>query len=132
MSEDDPGIAPDVRLYRLVNPENHVVWDDNDRRWAISSSAFQNTSGTDRMSVVLGDTLAAERRPPHDARRSKPTWHVAALTAEAARAEDQAVVRAPVPEESAHGNVVGEKGPGRRRRLRDASEWVVPPDPPGA
>lgn len=126
-------IADDVPLYRLVHPALDVAWDENDRRWIVKSSAFQNQTRpvkSGKMSVVLGDTLADLGRPPEDARRTKPDWYVVSVTAAFARSEDQVVERSPIHEEPAHGDVVGEKKPPRRRRFAHAAVWVVQPAPP--
>ena len=127
MSSGVEGVPDDVVLYRLLNPEHDITWDENDRQWIIKSSAFQNTSRTDRMSIVLGDTLEASGRPPEDARRSKPTWYVAAITTRLVRNEEQDVQRTPRPEEEAHGDVIGDKGKARRRRFVAAAWWIVSP-----
>jgi hypothetical protein len=95
----------------------------------VKSSAFQNTSNTDQMSIVLGDRLAQLRRPREDARATRPDWFVVSLSAGDVRGEEQGVVRDPTTDEAAHGNVVGEKKPARRRRLRDMAQWVVAPPP---
>lgn len=120
-------------LHRLLNPELDIDWDHDEARWVVKSSAFQNPTRpdkTNRMSVVCGDTLDSMGRPPEDARRTKPGWYVAALTAGFVRAEDQEVQRSPTHEEPAHGDVVGDKGGGRRRRFARAARWVVEPPPP--
>jgi hypothetical protein len=79
------------------------------------------------MSIVLGDTLADEGRAPVDANRSKSDWYVVALTCVEVRAEEQGVVRDPLPGEGAHGNVVGEKKKARRRRFAAVARWIVAP-----
>jgi hypothetical protein len=126
---DDASVADTTDIYRLV-PEFDVDWDHDESRWIVKSSAFQNTSTTDRMSVVLGDTLATHRRPPEDARRSKPDRFVVALYASEFRAEEQGVIREPTPDEPSHGNVVGQKQKNRRRRLARLARWIVDPAPP--
>ena len=128
----DPGgrVEDDVDLYRLVNPDGGAVWDDDENRWKVSSAAFQNTSKTDRMSVVLGDTLDRMGRPPEDARATRPEWYVVALRAGFVRSEQQEIERAPMPEERAHGNVIGEKRKACRRALAQAARWIVPPPSP--
>jgi hypothetical protein len=128
--DDDLTVGGDVDLFRLVNPDLDIDWDHDNQRWLVKSRAFQNTTGTDRMSVVLGDVLEAEGRPPPDARRSKPEWYVVALTGRQVRTEDQGIVRNPIEEESAHGDVIGDKGRGRRRRFVRLARWIVEPPPP--
>jgi len=128
---DDPTVDDAVSLYRLLNPTLDIAWDDDEGRWIVKSSAFQNSTGTDQMSVVLGDQLDQDGRSPADARRTKPDWYVVSLIAGDMRQEDQGVLRDPVPEEPAHGNVVGEKGKSRRRRFKDLAVWVVEPSGEG-
>jgi hypothetical protein len=130
MPPDDASVADSVDVYRLV-PDYHVAWDHDENRWIVKSSAFQNTSRTEGMSVVLGDTLEADGRPPEDARRSKPDWYVVALQAAEFRHEDQGIVREPTAEEPAHGNVLGDKGKTRRRRFVPLARWIVAPAAPG-
>jgi hypothetical protein len=125
--EDDLTVGGNTDLYRLLNPDHDVAWDYDDRRWIPKSSAFQNTSNTDRMSVILGNLLEEERRPPHDARRTKPDWYVVALTAGLVREEDQIIVADPKLEEPAHGNVIGEKNRSRRRLFASNARWIVAP-----
>lgn len=131
MPDNDPSILDDCELYRLVHPELDVSWDPDRRVWVLSSRAFQNSSGTESMSVVLGDTLSEEGRSPEDANRSKSGWFIVALTAAEVRGEDQGVTREPTTIEAAHGSVNGEKKKPRQRRLRDLARWVVAPPPEG-
>src|SRR5215203_6123735 len=126
MPPDDASVADSVDVYRLI-PEFYVAWDEDDARWRVSSGAFQNSSRTDRMSVVLGDTLQEGGRSPENARRSKPEWYVVAIEARDYRAEEQGMERDPQPDEEAHGNAVGEKKKGRRRRFAELARWVVAP-----
>jgi hypothetical protein len=127
---NDPSIADPTDLYRLIHPTLDIAWDDDESRWRVKSSAFQNAHDSDSMSVVLGDTLAASGRQPEDARQSMPDRFVAALTAGEVRHEEQGVVRDATPDEPAHGNVVGEKKPKRRQRFARMARWIVEPPPP--
>jgi hypothetical protein len=80
------------------------------------------------MSVLFGDTMESEGRSPLSALDDYPDHFLVAITAKAARAQEQEVERTPIPEEPAHGDVVGKKTRGRRRALCAAAEWVKPPD----
>jgi hypothetical protein len=80
------------------------------------------------MSILIGDTLEAEGRPPSDALDGYPDHFLVSITADDARAQEQEVERTPVPEEPAHGDIVGKKTRGRSRALRDAAEWVKAPN----
>jgi len=126
---DDAPVGDEVALYRLIPTAQCDVVDGE---WAFQSAAFDNTSGTDEMSIVLGDTLQLLERVPDDLPErifggDPDRWGVAVLSASAVRAEDQDIRRSPVAEEPAHGDVVGPKGSKRRRRLKKSAEWVVPP-----
>jgi hypothetical protein len=130
VAPDDPTVADATLLFRLLNPEFDVDWDHDEGHWIIKSRAFQNSSGTSEMSVVLGDQMAEDGRPAEDACRAKSDWYIASLTARQVRDEQQGIARAPLPEEPAHGNVLGDKPRSRRKRFSQLAEWVVMPPPP--
>ena len=79
------------------------------------------------MSVVLADALEEEGRLPGSILADKDGYGLVALTAEEVRAEEQRVVRSPLPEEEAHGDVWGEKPAGRRCRFARLARWIVEP-----
>lgn len=116
----------DTRLYRRVSPREGDGWvrDENHDCVRLSSAVFSG----ERMSVLLGDTLEAEDRPPLDALDGYPDHFLISITAGLARAQGQEVERTPLPNEPAHGDVVGKKTRGRRRALRAAAEWVKAPE----
>jgi hypothetical protein len=93
----------------------------------ISSGAFQNSSGTKGMSVVLDDTLADEERSPVSLLADFPGFGLVSLTAGFCIDEEQTVERVAVTEELAHGEVIGEKPKSRRRRFAAVAEWVADP-----
>ena len=82
------------------------------------------------MSVLLGDTLAAQGRTPQSLVAGRADWGAAALTAAAVRAEGQEIRRLRETGELAHGEVVGAKPSTRRRRLRKVVVDTISPTIP--
>lgn len=119
-------MAAETRLYRRVSPREGDGWvrDENRDCIRLSSAVFTG----DRMSILIGDTLETEGRPPLDALDDHPDHFLVSITADDARAQEQEVERTPIPEEPAHGDVVGRKTRGRSRALRDAARWVKAPN----
>ena len=119
-------IADDTRLFRRVPPRENEGWvrDENRDCIRLSSAVFSPKS----MSVLLGDRMELEGRAPHDALTKYPDHFLVAITAGDARSQEQEVLRTPVEEEPAHGDVVGKKTRGRRRALCAAAEWLRGPD----
>jgi len=107
-------IADETLLYRWVS-RDEIVKDDNIGRFRPSSNAFQKTTGTDRMSVVLGDTLEDAGRNPMELADELKT--AASLTVGFVRSCEQVVVRRPIAEEPAHGDVVGSDSKALRTKL---------------
>lgn len=135
--DNDAPVDDEVLLYRLVPCEQ---CDFADGEWRFQSGAFDNSSDSDGMSVVLGDTLAALERTPSDLPETVVNWPeakdpdrfgVAVLQTKFVRDnEQQEVVRTPVEIEDAHGDVRGEKNRARRKRLKKHAEqvgWIVAP-----
>src|SRR4051794_11742609 len=103
-ARDDATIGDECLLYRWLRCRD-VKWDHNLGRHRPTSAAFQNTTDTEEMSIVLGDTLARDGRAP--AEIANP--YLASLQACCARAMSQVIQRDAIPEEPAHGLVVGDK-----------------------
>jgi hypothetical protein len=115
-----------------------------DGQWEFQSGAFDNATplnsdeSSEDMSVVLGDVLAALRRTPEALPMEAPLcvgnpeeWGVAVLEAAFLRNEEsQEIVRSPLPDEPAHGDVRGKKNTKLRRRLKKHANWVVQPSRP--
>lgn len=72
--------------------------------------------------------MEEEGRPPLAALDDYPDHFLVTITAKAAREEEQAVARTPIPEEPAHGDVVGRKSQKRRRRLCAQAVWIKAPE----
>lgn len=114
---------PEVVLLRRISPQ--FVKRAADGGIRVSGGAFQNTSGTDGMSVALADAVAAEGREVISLLDRYPGFGLVSFTAGFCFEQEQRVERRPEPQEPAHGEVIGEKKPGRRKRFAGAAVWVI-------
>jgi hypothetical protein len=121
--EDDPTIAGVTLLYRRVPPQ-WVVPDRSRNCTRLASAAFQG----DEMSVDVGDTLEAIGETPESVVRDYPGFYLVAFPARVARDAEQAVCRDALPDDEAHGLVVGKKTGARQKQIGRGSQWVVPPE----
>ena len=125
---DDPTIPDETPLYRRIAPE----WlhpDERLRCVRASSGAVQ----TERLSVLIGDTLVELGLGAGDIVEDWPTHALLEFAAGDARAAGLPVVRDPrgyAPLEQAHGLVLGKKSTRQKKALLTASVWVIAP--PGA
>lgn len=119
----DTPIADATELFRRIHPDE-VIWDDDEGRYRPSSGAFRKK---ERVSVQIQDALADARvEPEATLALSGHTCHsLAALTAEVARKEQQLLERTPLPDDPAHGEVVGKKSTSCATRLARATRWQV-------
>jgi hypothetical protein len=134
---DNAPIPDDLPLFRLVPITQCEVVNGE---WEFRSGAFDNTSGSIDMSVIMSDTLAALERTPDDLPerlfpKSHERWGVAVIDETRFLRDElgQEVLRTPDPEEPpepAHGDVRGTKGPGRRKRIKKHATWVFRPPTP--
>jgi hypothetical protein len=124
--EDDLTILNETLLYRWVAPA-HIKRAEGVIE--CRDGAFKNFPHPEtlRMSVVLGDTLAARARTPESILDGRPGYGLVAVTAGEVRAEEQRALRSELPEEPAHGDVWGVKTAARRRRLAQVARWVMEP-----
>ena len=127
--EDDPTIRDECELLRRVpiNPKVNVIWDGNQGRWRPSSASFKDHPNGTPMSIVLRDELDNRGREPSEVLIGHDNFALAAITAGFAREHQQRVAREPLPEEPAHGIVIGEKKKASRKMAK-AAQWVLPPD----
>lgn len=125
--EDDLSVAGPTLLYRWVPPV-HIRRTDSGVE--CRDAAFRNfpNKETNRMSVVLQDTLEALDREPDTILVDRAGYGLVAITAADVREEDQRVLRSPQPYELAHGDVWGTKTAGRSRRLAQKATWVIEPE----
>lgn len=125
-SSNSSTVPSATRLYRRVLPRagDGYVLDENRDCLRLSSAVFSG----ERMSVLLGDTLDDEGREPLQTLVEYPDNFLVAITAAAAREQEQEVERTPLDEEPAHGEVVGKKTKGRKRALAAAAVWIKAPE----
>ena len=120
--ENDSSIADEVVLWRRVHPAQ-IVQDDNLDEMRPSSQAFQNTSGTNGMSVNIASETTID-----DTLQGYEDHYIVSLEAGGVRSLGQGVVRNPLPENPAHAEVTGKKKGSIKKRLSEASIWVVSPE----
>ncbi len=135
---DDAAIEPESILIRYIDPENHLVPDENIGGRRVGSNAFHATSKDPDygMSVDIGQLLVEANRELGS--RVKPGFGAVGL-----RVGDVRTVAAlkvgsdPLPENEFHGQVWGVKNKVSKRLSRLAT-WVVslpgvglPPKPEG-
>lgn len=119
---DDWTITDGTDLWRRIHP-NWKMPDVNTGSYRISSAAFDNTTGSLEMSVVI----SSDTRDPFTVLTNYSDHFLAAITAGAVRLNRQIVVRAAIDEEPDHANVVGIKTRPIKRKLAKAARWVIPP-----
>ena len=125
---NDPSIGDETELWRRIPPW-HFIYDENLKRRRPSSSAFANDPDGHPMSVVLAEAAAVVPSPAQ-VLTGHERFALASITAALARECGQGVVRDPLPDEPAHGLVVGPKPKSVQRRLAKTAEWVIPPKEP--
>jgi hypothetical protein len=117
---DDKSISDGAGLLRRVHP-SWVVEDKNIGQRRASSAAFKDPE----MSVDIEPVLLDLGLDWNRSLRDFPQHSLVRLMAAAARAEAQAIIRAPTDENPAHGEVHGKKTPGIANRLLASSEVVL-------
>jgi len=123
---DDPTIPDSSELWRRIAPEQ-IVSDENLGGLRPSSAAFDNHPNGSPMSVCLADVLADLGRGPSTVMVGHNDFSLAAITAGLARECNQGVARDPLPEEPAHGSVIGKKIYAVRKKLASRCRWVIEP-----
>ena len=126
---DDVTIRDDCQLLRRIPTKFklNIIWDDNIQRWRPSSASFENHPNGTPMSVVLMDDLENSGRSVTEVINDPDEFALAAITAGCARMNNQKVIRDPLPEEPAHGLVVGNKTKSCRRNFAKEAIWIVEP-----
>ena len=127
--EPNRPIDGQTRLYRRINRPHYSPQADGSFR--LRDTAFKNSPGGGKdMSVALEDTLADSGGEVMDVLAGYGAeWGLAAITTQTAWDHEQDVQRTPKDDDPAHGDVIGEKPTGRRKKLALAAEWVVLPSP---
>ncbi len=123
---NDPSIPDSARLLRKIHPD-WIVFDLNTKTKRVSSQAFCNSPCEDGMSVYLESVLISEGRDPPSVLVGFDRDSLLSITAGWARSFAQGVIRDPLPEETAHAQVIGEKSTNTRKKLAKQYEWVVGP-----
>ncbi len=126
---DDLSIRDNSDLLRRIPfvKGSQVVWDDNVKRYKPSSAAFNNTTGSNSMSIVLAEKLEKGRKPS-DVVMGYDNNCLISFKARVARENNQRIIHDALPDEPAHGSVIGEKSKKVKRALAKASVWVVEPE----
>lgn len=119
MSEGSQTFVPDDRFLRRIPP---IYYNPNTGK--VMSAAFQNASGTNRMSVDWTKLSTVD-----DTLRGYPRFGVASISAELCWFLNQEVERVPSEENPAHCDVVGDKPQSVRRKFRDRAEYPRYPSP---
>lgn len=139
--EDDSSIPDSERLFRMVT-DGSVQWDDDTVR--ATTAAFRDPSErrlSDQgypavaVSVFLESEMNEHGMTPADLRAQwGGDYGVASITAGQARQEGQGVIRAPRPENPAHGMIFAKTGSkktkGQSRALARHSTIAIAPPPP--
>jgi len=126
---DDQAIPNDTQLFRRI-PPCHCFFDENMHDYRPSSAAFDDDDDGDPMSVYLSTVLGAEGRQPASVLAGREEYSLASITAGLARQLKQTVHPQPVPEESSHTVVCGDKPQSRRKKFALGAIWVVLNPPP--
>jgi hypothetical protein len=117
--EDDGSVPQDAGLLRRIHPD-HVVADENTGQSRPSSAAFRDSE----MSVDAEPVLTANGRDWHFTLQGYPQYSLVRFRASIAREKGLAVVPKPLPTNSAHTIVRGNKTRSISHHLRDNAEWV--------
>lgn len=120
MDQGSRMFADDDSFLRRIHPQ---FYDHNTGK--VSTAAFQNASGTNRMSVnwmklsTVDDTL-----------RGYTGFGVASIYADLCWSLNQRIESVPSQGNPAHCDVVGEKPTSVKRKFRDMAKYLQYPSPP--
>lgn len=132
---DDAAVTDETLLFRRIPPK-HVYFDENENRFRPSSAAFEDDGDGDPMSAHLSSVLVAEAREPVTLLAGHEGYSLASITAALARSKSQTVHPDPLPAESAHAVVCGEKERGKKNAPKRVfalqAQWAVFNQPPQA
>lgn len=133
--EDDKTIDDDTLLYRRVMnqpcpPVKQIIWDDNTNCWRPSSAVFTNHPDGSPMSIALGDTLEQEGLSPDSVLIGHENFSLVSFPAYIPRSKNQGIMRKPLENDPAHGEVFGKKTGGVKKTLQKNSTWYKEPDLP--
>lgn len=129
---DEDDIDPEDFVIRRVNPDQHVVQDDNTGRLRTSSKLFTPSSGTNGgMSVDILKLIEEANLNPQEYVTTPVFTGSVCFSAQDARALGLRVGYDPLEENPYHGEVWGPADrpqrftKGEKRALARASEWFV-------
>lgn len=128
---DENQIDASDTIIRRINPQQHVVWDENRGCSRISSKAFSPSSGSnDGMSVDIEQLMLSDGVDPRQYVTTPVFTGSVAFSAGAARAWGLMVGYDPLWTNPYHGEVWGGSRPNRfsqrqKRGLAEASRWYV-------
>lgn len=123
---DDPAISDEAALLRRIPPW-HFVSDEKLGRTRPSSAAFEDDADGDPMSVYRRDVIESEGADLQRVMVGHLGFGLASLTAGQVRSKHQTVFPDPLPEESSHAKVCGQKTDAVRRWFAKQAIWVIPP-----
>ena len=127
---DDPSVADRTDLLRRIPPW-HFVADQNLGVIRPSSAAFEDDDDEDPMSVYLAQVVAAEGRQASSVLAGHDGYGLASITAGLVREKGQTVHPDPLPDETSHAVVCGDKLSGGKKSAKKTfamtAKWVVRP-----
>lgn len=126
--DDDLSIKDEVEVYRRIPPAHWKRVGDDE--FEVREGAFKNFPNPEmlRMSVDLGDTLAAAGKDPAAMLEGHVGYGLMSLTVRFLRHEvDQRLERSPLLENPFHGDVYGEKPAAMKKLMAKQAVWVVHP-----
>lgn len=133
---NDPSISNEEDLLRRIPPWHFFTDSNLGGLVRPSSAAFEDDDDGDPMSVYLSSVLVAEQREPNSVLTGHQGFGLASITAGLARECNQTVHPDPLPDETSHAVVCGDKESGKKkavkRKFAQGAKWVVAPAPPQA
>ena len=133
-SQDDSSINDDELLWRRV-PYDQITLDDKGNS-SPSSKAFQDSSKEYHEEIMaplgykhepgMSSALALQTTVDHMLRDNQDDY-IVEFTTGFCRENSQGVLRAPLPDDTAHVEVIGKKTKGVKRNFARHSKWVKSP-----
>jgi len=123
---NDPTVGDATELLRRI-PDRHFFFDLKLGRVRPSSAAFEDDEDGDPMSVYRRDVIESEGVGLQRVMAGHLGFGLASLTAGQVRSKLQTVFPDPLPEESSHAKVCGQKTNAVRRWFASQAAWVIPP-----
>ena len=126
---DDESVASAGRLFRRITEHHFAPAPEQPGGLRISSAAFQPASDGSGISISISieDRMIELGIQPSDLVADYEDVLLAFITAGVAREHGKRVVRDPVDEDLAHGNLIGRDTGGVRKRLARAAQWEIGP-----